>query len=83
MELDRRDAKLELLPEPALNDALNKYVAKEEAQALRQFVNSTIMKTQKALRRRNNVGDDAAAIRQLIAEDTVCRRENLPKTQDA
>ena len=28
-ELDRRDAKLELLPEPALNDALNKYVARK------------------------------------------------------
>ncbi len=80
MELEKRNTKLELLPEPALNDALNKYVVKEEAQALRQFVNNTIRKTQKALKRRNNMGDDAATIRELIAEDTDrVRRENLPK----
>ena len=78
MELDRRDAKLELLPEPALNDALNKYVAKEEAQALRQFVNSTIMKTQ-SVEASEQCWDDAAAIRQLIAEDTDRVGENLPK----
>ena len=66
LELEKRNAKLELLPEPSLNEALNRYVHKSEAQALQKCIDRTVLLTQKALKKQRMV--DPAKIKEAYTE---------------
>jgi double-strand break repair protein MRE11 len=71
-ELEKRNAKLELLPEPRMNEALTKYVHKGEAQALQKCIERTVLLTQKALKRNRMV--DPEKIKEAVAQDTEIKR---------
>jgi double-strand break repair protein MRE11 len=75
VELEKRDTPLELLPEEKLNQALDAYVAKGEVHAFADFIEKTVKKTQRALKR-NNISDPAK-IKELVAKDTNATRQSF------